>query len=48
MLVRKFIAAAIILLLVAAVVVVCVISMASESGTADALFKPGAAAARSS
>lgn len=47
MFLRKLIAAAIILLLVAAVVIVCVISMASESGTADALLKPHANATRS-
>lgn len=47
MFLRKFIAAAIILLLVAAVVVVCVISMASESGIADALLDPNTSAARS-
>lgn len=44
MFLRKLIAVAIILLLIAAVVAVCVISMASESGPADALLEPNDAA----
>jgi tryptophan-rich sensory protein len=47
MFLRKCIAAAIILLLVAAVVFVCVISMTSESRTAEALFDPSDAKVRS-